>query len=181
MVTLEKVVLEEQGARAPLSLEKGSDGFNAVRVRLSWTSGVDLDLHAYYRSKEGEEGHIYFARRGGLQKPPYIRLDEDAGVGNRAGANEENIVIGRLDHLESVVIATHIFRFFGFLHRGDNFAKYDGRVLVAPEGRPGVEVPLSSSDPCKWYVIAKIDNSGETPHVVNINRTQSEEPDLAVF
>lgn len=179
MVSLEKIVLDEQGARAPLSLEKTQDGFTSVRVRLSWTAGVDLDLHAYYRTKDGQTGHVYFANKGANTKPPYIRLDEDAGVGNTAGQNEENIVIGRLDHLETVVIATHIFRFFGFLHKGDNFAKYDGRVLIQPEGQPGVEVPLTSREPGKWCEIARIDNSSGGPQVVNVNRTGKDAPSLS--
>jgi tellurite resistance protein TerA len=181
MVSLQKVTLQKSGDRAPLSLEKKGDGFSSVRVSLAWTAGVDLDLHAFYRTKAGEEGHISFANKGQAGRPPFIRLSGDEGVGNTAGDNEERLVIERLDHLDTVLIATHIFRFFGFLHKGDNFAKYDGRVTVRPGEQSSVEVPLTSSDPGRWCVIAKIDNTGAAPEVVNINRTQKGEPELAAF
>lgn len=178
MVSLEKIVLDASGKSAPLSLAKSDGQMSSIRVKLSWTAGVDLDLHAWYRTRAGKNGHIYFASKGSQREAPFIHLDEDAGVGNSAGDNEENLVITKLDHLERVVIATNIFRFFSFLHQGDNYAKYDGKVLVAVDGQAGIEVPLSSDTPGKWCVIAEIDNRGPEPRVVNVNRTQKDKPQL---
>jgi|GEM_PF-1011520 len=175
-VRLSKVSLKK-GEWAPLSLEKGGAGIRRINVKLSWTQAVDLDLHAFYKTKNGRFGHVYFASKGSLNKPPYIRLDEDMGVGNTAGDNEENIAIATLEAVDCVLVATNIFRFFGFLSRGDHFAKYDGRVVVKTDRGDEIEVPLTSKEKGRWCIIAKIDNTDSShPRVVNINEVRQEEP-----
>ncbi len=177
-VNLGKVVLSKQNQAAKISLAKKPDGaIEHIKVTLDWTAAVDLDLHAFYKTKTGEVGHVYYADKGSKKKPPHIKLDKDAGVGARAGANQENMTVARLDHLESVLIATNIFRFFG--GKGERFARYDGRVTVATS-LGEVEVPLTSDDPGRWALIAKIDCTGE-PQVVNINRVQKKKPSLEDF
>jgi tellurite resistance protein TerA len=165
----QKVVLKQKGEKT------GLVGTEFVAT-LRWTAAVDLDLHAFYKTKTGKFEHVYFANKGSLSEQPYIQLDEDEGVGNTAGDNEENIRISKLDHLDSVLIATNIFRFLGFLSKGDNFAKYDGSVVVKSNTGDVIEVPLISEEPGKWCLIAKIDNSGASPCVININRVQKNEP-----
>jgi len=169
-----KVTLKKKGDAAEITLKK--KGATAVHAKLSWKKAVDLDLHAFYKTKEGKFGHVYFSNKGRLDKEPYIALDEDAGVGNTAGDNEENIRIGQLDHLSSVLIATNIFRFLGFLSSGENFAKYDGKVVIETDSGDSIEVPLTSEEKGRWCLIAKIDNTGDTPRVININQVQKKEP-----
>lgn len=169
-----KVTLKAKGDSAGLQLKQ--KGAASVHAKLTWTKAVDLDLHCFYRTKGGQFGHVYFGNKGKIDEEPFIMLDEDAGVGNTAGDNEENIRIDRLDFLDSLVIATNIFKFFGFLSKGENFAKYDGRVVVTTNAGDVVEVPLVSEEIGKWCVIAKIDNSGPAPKVVNVNQVQKDEP-----
>lgn len=165
----QKIVLKQKGEKTGLV---GTDFIATLR----WTAAVDLDLHAFYKTKNGKFGHVFFADTGNLADMPYIQLDKDEGVGNTGGDNEENIRIAKIDHLEYVVIATNIFRFLGFLSKGDNFAKYDGSVVVKSNTGHVIEVPLISEEPGKWCLIAKIDNSGVSPSVININRVQKNEP-----
>lgn len=173
-VSLAKITLKKPGESTPLSLQKKA--LSIVHVKLQWTKAVDLDLHAFYKTKSGQFGHVYFGNKGDLNHEPYIRLDQDAGVGNTAGNNEENLKIKNLQHFSSIIIATNIFRFLGFLNQGDHFAKYDGRVILQTDAGQEVTVPLVSEEQGRWCLIAKIDHSGPVPQVININRVQKEEP-----
>lgn len=173
----EKVTLKKQGDRAKLAMKSAK-----ITAKLTWTKPVDLDLHAFYKTKEGLFGHVYYDNRGNLYQPPCIELDHDAGVDDTGGDNEENITIKSLSHVESILIATNIYRKLAFLSFGDNFAKYDGRVVIETDAGDHVEVPLDSQATGKWCVIAKIDNLDPTdPHVININKVQKTEPSLKDF
>ena len=169
-----KITLQKKGDAAEIRLK--SKTASTVHAKLTWKQAVDLDLHAFYKTKSGQFGHIYFGNKGDANKEPHIALDQDAGVGNRAGDNEENIRIGNLDRLSSVLIATNIFRFFGFLSKGECFAKYDGKVIVETDTGDSIEVPLTSEERGRWCLIAKIDNTGAAPKVININAVQKDEP-----
>ncbi len=171
------IILKKKGESIQLSKK-----ISTVDIKLNWTKGVDLDIHAFYQTKSGILGHIYFANKGSLNEPPCIQLDKDTGIGNQAGDNQENIKISTLVHIDSILIATNIFRLFGFLSQGDNFAKYDGKVLVTTDVSDRIEVPLISEEIGKWCVIAKIDNTDPSlPKVVNINRVQKSAPNLNDF
>ena len=170
-----KVILKEKGDSTGIQLKQKNTSI--IHAKLSWTTAVDLDLHAFYKTKTGKLGHISFANKGSLDKEPYIMLDDDAGVGNTAGDNEENIRITHLDKLDSVLIAANIFKFLGFLSKGENFANYDGKVIVTTDGGDNIEVPLTSKEVGKWCVIAKLDNTGPHPKLTNINTVQKNEPD----
>lgn len=172
-----KVILKQKGDSTEIAKK-----LNKIKVQMTWTKGVDLDLHAFYRTKTGKTGQIYFANKGNLAKFPFIELDQDAGVGNTSGQNEENLTIASLENIETILIATNIFRFFGFLSKGENFARYDGKVSLKTDAGDDIEVPLTSNEIGKWCVIAAIDNSNPaSPKVININRVQKSEPDLATF
>ncbi len=172
-----QVILKQKGASTEIAQE-----LTRIQVQMTWTKGVDLDLHAFYRTKAGKNGQVYFADKGNIEKFPFIALDQDAGVGNTSGQNEENLTISSLEQMETILIATNIFRFFGFLSKGDNFARYDGKVSLKTDAGDHIEVPLTSNEIGKWCVIAAIDNSNPaSPKVININRVQKSEPDLATF
>lgn len=175
-IKLGKITLDKPGEG--VSLRKAAKIEN-VKVRLKWTKGVDLDLHAFYKTKKGEFGHIYFGNKGRLNKSPFIKLDRDSGVGNTSGNNAENLTIKTLKDLDSVIIATNIFRFLGFISKGENFAKYDGRVLVKTGNGDDIEVPLTSKVKGRWCIICKIDNTDSADlKVLNINQVQSNKPDI---
>jgi tellurite resistance protein TerA len=176
MVDQNNVVLTKHGERAELTKSA------KITAKLTWTAAVDLDLHAFYKTKEGVFGHVYYDNLGNINMPPCIQLDEDAGVDDSGGENEENITIKSLSHVESILIATNIYKRLGFLSFGDNFGKYDGKVIIEAEAGNRVEVPLDSQDVGKWCVIAKIDNSDpKDPYVMNINKVQRAEPSLKDF
>lgn len=178
-IRLGKVVLDKPNAEAKISLAKKGAVFN-IGVRMNWHSGVDLDLHAFYKLKSGATGHVYFANKGAGGGPPYIVLDRDAAVGGTAGNNEENLTITQIDEVEAILFAANIFSLGGLIGLGnDNFAKYDGVVTVFT-GDQEIIVPLASKEPGRWAVIALLENLGE-PRVVRIDKVIKHTPKLDDF
>ncbi len=163
-----KIILKQKGEKASLA---GND----FQATLRWKTAVDLDLHCFCRFKGSAEpprgllgklfgggdasgeGHIYFAKRGSKTNSPWIYLDQDAGIGDVAGDNEENIYFTKLDKIEHALIVANIYN-----KPNANFASYDGAVIVRGGGRE-IEVPLTDRSPGSWCVIARIDNSGGSP------------------
>jgi hypothetical protein len=52
----------------------------------------------------------------------------------------------------------------------------DGSVIIQTDAGHEVTVPLVSEEQGRWRLIAKIDNSGPVPQVINVNRVQKEAP-----
>jgi tellurite resistance protein TerA len=169
------IFLGNQGQSA--AFNQGTGSISSIQVKLTWTAGVDLDLHAFYKTKSNEFGHIFYGNKGKADNSPYISLDEDKGIGNSAGNNKENLTIRRIDNFKTILIATNIFRLLGFLHKGDNFAQYDGKVIIEPNIGDHIEVPLASHEHGRWCIIARVDNDGQTQTVTNINKVQQAEPE----
>ncbi len=184
-----KVILKQKGESATLT---GND-FHAT---LRWKAAVDLDLHCFYQLRSGvpgpskgllgklfgkdsgtglQQGHIYFAKRGSKRRSPWIYLDQDSGVGDVGGDNEENMYFTQLDKIGHALIVANIYN-----KPKANFSNYDGLVIVRGGGRE-VEVPLTEKSPGSWCVIARMDNSGNSPQLVNINKTQQNRPDISEF
>jgi len=134
-----------------------------VDVRLQWQAAVDLDLNVFYTLKSGESGTVRFDNRVG----PNIRLDTDAGVGDKGGENKENIKISALDDFDVIWFATD-----NYSTRG-SYSDYDGRVTLqtkaGEEIRDTFEVPLLSTDIKPFLVIAKLVDGPAGPTISNEN------------
>lgn len=158
-----------------------SSSFNHIAVTLSWTQAVDLDLYAFYHTKDGKVGEIFYDNKGSLRNFPFMKLDEDSGIGNTSGDNEENLIITSISGMDYILIAVNIFKeksIFSFFKKEDSFARYDGKILVQPDTKQRVEIPLSSPESGEWCIVAGIDNRGNTPRVLNINSVEKKKPDL---
>lgn len=147
------------------------DPIENVQVKLKWTAPVDLDLHAFFEVDQGEQGHVFF----GCQKVGPIKLDWDAGIGDAAGDNEENISIGSFEGFRRIVFATKIFR------KGGCYADYDGQIVVTTNNGDVVVVPLSSQETADWCVIASIVLDQGQPTITNVNRVTKELPSIDEF
>jgi len=181
-----KITLKKKGDTADIPVKN-------LIATLSWTAAVDLDLYAFYQAKQtvkskggffgfggvkpGQEGKIYFSSRGKLNKFPWMQLDQDSGVGDKGGTNEENLRIVNLDEIEHILIAANIF------NKPDaNFASYDGRVTIKTDSGRSFEVPLSATIGGNWCIIAHIDNTNPTTaKLININKVQTKEPVISQF
>jgi tellurite resistance protein TerA len=182
---MSNIVLREPGdsvaiPQTGMELSEYTAGETKIRAILKWNAEVDLDIHAFFRPKDGsKDGHVSFESKGSKKRPPYICLDKDMGVGNVGGDNQEIITIGTLAHIDSILIATNIFRFFGFLAADENFGKYDGKIKLITSKSNEIDIPLTSGTPGRWCVIALIDNSDPySPIVTNINKVTESEPKL---
>ncbi len=143
-----------------------------IHVQLNWTRAIDLDLHAFYRCRNGEHRHVSFRSK----QENDVWLDQDAGIDDKGGQNEENIVVNKLDNIEGILFATHIYG------DGARFCDYDGRVVVETSNGDKFTVPLSAQKTGRWCVIAQIDNQlRDKPKVINVNRVFDEEPSLDAF
>jgi len=141
-----------------------------LHARLRWKMGVDLDLHCFYKKKNGGTGHIYFGNKRG----DGIKLDKDSGIGGTAGDNEENMTIQSLDEFSDVYIVANIY--------GGNgpFKQYDGAVEIIA-GNTQFDVPLISEERGAWCVIAHFNNNGISPQLLNINETGGQVTEQTMF
>ena len=185
------VMLAKAGDRAPIPIKN-------LQVTLQWTAAVDLDLHAFFKTKltapqgtilnplvkwlqpnigkPGSEAHVFYFYKGKRIGYPWMRLDKDAGIGDFGGKNQENLYFSNLQHLEHVLIAVNIF-----WKPLANFARYDGRVIVKCD-RQRFEVPLTATEGGNWCIVAHVDNSGDSgPVLINVNKVQRQEPTIASF
>lgn len=186
-----KVVLKKKGDKAPIPVKN-------LQATLLWTAPVDLDLHAFYMIKpstseagggggffgkllgggsgSSKEGHVYFRDRGKKGSFPWIYLDQDAGIGDVGGENEENLYFSDLEKMEHILIVANIYN-----KPNANFASYDGKVTLKAGGR-SFEVPLTATTGGSYCIIAHIDNSGPSgPLLVNVNKVQANTPTPTSF
>ena len=148
-----------------------SSPITKVNIRLQWTAAVDLDLHAFVRTRFGQEQHVYF----GNCIECGICLDTDAGIGDRSGQNEENITLTSITVFETILFATKIYS------KGGCFADYDGRVSVESNNGDEIIVPLTSPQRADWCVIAKFTNAANGAAITNVNRVTDDEPRVDRF
>lgn len=151
-----KVVLKQKGDEAYVPVKQ-------LMVQLKWTQGVDLDLMAFYKAKNGDVGGIFSdqypgGNRGDLNAFPFIQLDQDAGVGATGGDNEETIRITKLDDVDEVYLCALNYT-DAAAGKEVSFAEYDGHVMLMDDSGESFGVPLDSTDKGHAVVIAKIDNS----------------------
>jgi tellurite resistance protein TerA len=188
-----KLLLQGQGDSAELKVLSGQ-----ISAQLIWTASVDLDLHCFYETKShtaessggflsslfggsksksipAEEGRIYFGNRGALSKSPFIELDQDAGIGDQGGDNEENIRFGDISVINRAIIVANIYG-----KPNARFGTYDGRVSIKA-GEQEILVPLNTKEMGAWCVIAEIDNRTGTPKIVNANQVMKKQPSIKTF
>lgn len=192
-VNLKKINLRKEGDWANIPVKN-------LHCTLLWTRPVDLDFHAYYLTKDTQnsnrvekrgilsklfgttnqaigkkEGRVYFGNRGNKNSFPYIYLDQDAGIGDVGGDNEENLYFTDLEYQDYILIVANIFG-----KSSASFASYDGKVILTANGQE-FTVPLTSNEKGSYCVVAYIDNTGDEPKLINVNRTFVNKPTVSSF
>ncbi|GBC59867.1 stress response protein [Desulfonema ishimotonii] len=167
--------LKQKGAKADIG------AFNQIKVSLIWTAAVDLDLMAFYKTKDGQVGGIWSENYasgdlGNLDRFPFVRLSGDAGVGGTGGDNREEMQIARLDDFEDLYICALNFT-DASASQNTVFANYDARVQVATDRGEVHTVPLDSTRPGPVAVICKFASGFIASELVN----DSEVMDLETF
>lgn len=153
-----------------------------LTLQLNWTCGIDLDLHAFYRSKNGRFGHVYFGKKGNIKQPPYMQLRKDAGVLQTQGNKTELLKVYNLEYLDYLLIASNVFKLLGFSDNQESFADYGGQLCISSDKQDSLMMPLNSTEIGKWCVIAKLDNTlANAPKMIYLNRVQKQEPTISDF
>ena len=163
-----KVTLKSKGDEAYISVKQ-------LMVTLKWSTSVDLDLMAFYKTKDGKTGAVYSDNypggvMGSLNSFPFIQLSGDAGVGAKGGDNEEVLRITKLDDMAEVHIVT--LNYTDASSKKDvAFNSYDGGIVIMDDKGESIAVPLNSAEKGHIAVIAKIDNSSPMgAKLINENR-----------
>ncbi len=145
--------LKQKGASANLG------AFKQIKVSLVWTSAVDLDLMAFYKTKDGRSGGVYSdnyagGSMGDLNAFPFMQLSGDAGVGATGGDNQEDMLVAKLDDFDELFICAVNFT---DASAGTNkvFADYDARVEVVTDRGEKHTINLDSRSQGSVAVLAK--------------------------
>lgn len=134
-------------------VKKGADAqigaFKQLMVSLIWTSAVDLDLMAFYKTKSGQVGGVYSDNYSGgsigdLNSFPFMQLSGDAGVGAIGGDNREEMRIMKLDDIEELYICALNFT-DASQNRDSSFSTYDARVEVITDNGKKHTIALDSN------------------------------------
>ena len=123
--------------------------FKQLKVTLAWTSAVDLDLMAFYKTKDGRTGGVCSdnyssGNMGDINAWPFMKLSGDAGVGGTGGDNREEMLVSKLDDMEYLeIVAVN----FTDASSGANktFSDYDARVEVVTDTGDSHTIRLDSS------------------------------------
>jgi uncharacterized protein involved in tellurium resistance len=145
-----------------------------LTATLEWTSAIDLDLHAIYRLADGTVGSVNF----GIKKGPGIELDNDANMSGRTGRHREVITISDTSAFSEILLVANIFclPLVGCPQR--SFSEFDGLVSIRSARQEDVRVRLTSSNPARWYVIARITHTDKGLVIRNIDRVSLGAPNL---
>ncbi len=149
--------LKQKGTTATIG------AFKQLRVSLIWTSAVDLDLMAFYRTKDGRTGGVYSdnyasGNLGRLDSFPFMELSGDAGVGATGGDNREIMTIVKLDDIEELYIcAVNFTDASGGVSKV--FADYDAHVEVETDRNEKHTIALDSKSPGSVAVLCKFKSS----------------------
>lgn len=156
---------------------KGDEAFLSVKrlvVTLEWTADVDLDLMAFYETKDLKKGGVFSnlypgGSLGDLNCFPYIELSGDEGEQSAVLEKKEVLKIAKLDDMAKVFIVTINYT-NATKNRDVYFDSYDARVTVEDDKGHTIQVRLDSSDRGHVAVIARIDNTGPIgAKLINMN------------
>lgn len=171
-VNLGKIVLTKSSPR--LDLTKSGIAGGVFRVNLNWNRaftsrpsglaglfsfnrGIDLDLAAYVRLRNGEQTIVQALgeRFGALDKPPFVQLMGDDRTGNREEGEWLHINGDRLDELAEILV-------FAFIYAGvPNWNATDAVVRLDISGQPKIETRLSDgNEPLPMCAVARILHDG---------------------
>ncbi len=161
------VSLEEKGAEGFIYVNLSREGMlssGRLMINLNWTAKVDMDLMAFYRTKDGQAGGIFSDRYpggslGSIDNFPFIELSGDEGIGISTDQNDEVIYIGRLDHLAELYIVSLNYT-DAVEKKLTPFKDYDGTAILLNDRGESAEIRLNSPDKGNVAVVCKIDNAG---------------------
>jgi len=175
-------------------IQKGAakliEAFKQLMIIMSWTSEADFDLCGLYKAKDGSQGLVYFgghqntkgrnnqtvnpddedSPRGFIDQFPFIQLSGDAGAGDTGGDNQETMLITE----QALQEMDEIFVFcwdYGMVKVGSpaRFGESDIALTIRDDTGGTDTVKPESGMLGNVSVIAKIDNTGSSPQLINVS------------
>ena len=163
--------LATKGATAAMALQ-------AFMAKLKWTAGADFDLAAVFERADSPVnaptyGIVYFHEKGDINKSPFVALDKDAGVGDKAGANEETLRVQKLDGLRRLWLLCWDY---GKVQKGEpaRFAQTDVQLdfVTVPDDGNRLGVKLAATTVGNVAVVAELDNTNPiSAKITNLSKT----------
>lgn len=154
-VNLSKVVLTKSNPRIDLAKKEIKGG--TYKINLNWhrgqkrglgglfglgSKGIDLDLGAYVRDKNGRQTIIQAlgGNFGNLMHFPYVQLMGDDRTGDQSDGEWLFINGDHIDELEEIIV-------YAFIYEGaPNWSATDGVVRLQIANQPEIETALTGTD-----------------------------------
>ena len=180
-VSLSKISLTKNEPRVDLEKKKLRGG--AFRVNLNWrrgkkksgwgaffgrgSGGIDLDLGAYVRTKDGAQTIVQALGDtfGFLERFPYVKLMGDDRTGDQAEGEWIYINGDKIDLIDEIIIYT-------FIYEGvPNWSETDAEVKIQIDGQPEIGTRLTGRDnSLPMAAIARIANKGGVLRVERLDQ-----------
>jgi uncharacterized protein involved in tellurium resistance len=148
------------------------ESLKAILAKMKWTTAADFDLAAAYETKSGEKGMVYFGTpsKGNLNGFPFMKLDQDSGIGDTGGDNEENLRITKLDDMKAV----HLICWdYGAVQKGApaRFKGSDLSITLTNDKGETNTVNCDAGDAGNTVILATIDNSSPIgARLINVSK-----------
>ncbi|MFX0576115.1 stress protein, partial [Nocardia nepalensis] len=167
-VNLSKVSLTKESPTVSLAKHGATAG--TMRVNLNWTTAqtgggglfgrkranrLDLDLCCFFELADGRIGSVRALDRsfGALDRPPFIRLDQDDRTGS--SATGENLDI----NLDYTAQFRRILVFASIYEGANNFQGVQSTATLYPLNSPPIEMIISGChDDSRDVILAHIEN-----------------------
>lgn len=187
-VNLSKISLTKE--KRSVSLEKRDD-FGKIRINLNWhreiakkggffngllsNKGVDLDLGAFVRLKNGECSVVQALGNGFgyFDRPPYVQLEADDRTGDNISGEWININGRYWGEIDEVLI-------YAFIYEGvPNWTHTDGVVTVYVPDQAPIETRLTEGDNNgRLCAIARLINQNGAIKVERLNEYFKRQRDM---
>lgn len=169
-VNLSKISLTKESPSVSLTKQGATGG--TMRINLNWTSqqqpqrtglfgrkrgggGLDLDLSCFFELADGRIGSVRALDRsfGALDRPPFIRLDQDDRTGSSATGENLDINLDFAGQLRRILVFTSIYE------GANDFRGVHATATLYPLNCPPIEMTLDGCmDDSRDAVLAHIEN-----------------------
>ncbi|MGV9614360.1 TerD family protein [Nocardia xishanensis] len=168
-VNMSKISLTKEAPSVSLTKQGATRG--TMRINLNWTSqsqrggglfgrrrgagGLDLDLSCFFELADGRIGSVRALDRsfGALDRPPFIRLDQDDRTGSSATGENLDINLDFTAQFRRILVFTSIYE------GANDFRGVHATATLYPLNCPPIEMMLDGCmDDSRDAVLAHIEN-----------------------
>ena len=157
-----------------LPKQKASFAFDErIKITLTWSTETDLDLCAFYKTKEGKEGGVFSneyrgkkSDLGDISNFPFIKHSGDEKEPTAGGESSEEIKIAKLDNMAAVYLCVVNFT-AAKEELSVTFKEHSGKLQLLSDTGDNLEIELNAGDEGCVYFIGKISEEGGSKSLSN--------------